>query len=52
MSHLDRSFAAAADIASRLDAAALAGGRAVTVSLARRVLAEPQHASSSESGVT
>jgi chromosomal replication initiation ATPase DnaA len=52
MSHLDRSFAAAADIASRLDAAALAGGRAVTVSLARRVLAEPQHASPSESGVT
>jgi chromosomal replication initiation ATPase DnaA len=52
VSRLERSFAAAADIASRLDAAALAGGRAVTVPLARRVLAERQYASPSESGVT
>lgn len=52
VSRLERSFAAAADIAARLDAAALAGGRAVTVPLARRVLAESQPSSPSEAGVT
>lgn len=54
VSHLERSFAAAADIAARLDAAALAGGRAITVPLARRLLSEcaPQPSSPSESGVT
>lgn len=35
---IERSFAAAADIAERLDRAALAEGRAITVPLARRVL--------------
>ena len=54
VSRLERSFAAAADIAARLDAAALAGGQAVTVPLARRLLAEPESQSSapSEAGVT
>lgn len=54
VSRLERSFAAAADIAARLDAAALAGGQAVTVPLARRLLAEPeaQHASPGAAGVT
>jgi chromosomal replication initiation ATPase DnaA len=49
---LERSFAAAADIAARLDAAALAGGRAVTVPLARRVLTEFQRSCAREAGVT
>lgn len=35
---MERSFAAAADIAERLDQAALAEGRAITVPLAKRVL--------------
>lgn len=35
---IERSFAAAAEIAERLDRAALAEGRAITVPLARRVL--------------
>src|SRR5579875_3664090 len=52
VSRLERSFAAAADIAARLDAAALASGRAVTIPLARRILAERQHSSPSEPGVT
>jgi chromosomal replication initiation ATPase DnaA len=54
VSRLERSFAAAADIAARLDAAALAGGRAVTVPLARRLLSEcePQSLSSRVAGVT
>lgn len=47
---LERSFAAAAAAVARLDAAALATGRAVTVPLARRVLAEIQGPASS-SGV-
>jgi chromosomal replication initiation ATPase DnaA len=36
--HVERSFAAAADIADRLDRAALAEGRAITVPLVKRVL--------------
>jgi chromosomal replication initiation ATPase DnaA len=36
--HIERSFAAAADIAQRLDSAALAEGRAITVPLAKRVM--------------
>jgi chromosomal replication initiation ATPase DnaA len=54
VTHVERSFAAAADIASRLDDAALAGGQAVTVSLARRLLTEcaSQLPSPSEAGVT
>jgi chromosomal replication initiation ATPase DnaA len=52
VSRLERSFAAAADIAARLDAAGLAGGRAVTVPLARRVLAERQESPPSERAVT
>jgi chromosomal replication initiation ATPase DnaA len=52
VARLERSFAAAADIAVRLDAAALAGGRAVTIPLARGILAERQQSSSSEAGVT
>jgi chromosomal replication initiation ATPase DnaA len=52
VSRLERSFAAAADIATRLDAAALAGGRAVTVPLARRILAEAQPSSLSPSGTS
>lgn len=35
---MERSFAAAADLAARLDRAALAEGRAITVPLARRIL--------------
>lgn len=38
--HMERSFAAAALIAARLDGAALRDGRAITVPLARRILAE------------
>ncbi|MSP67469.1 MAG: DNA replication protein [Alphaproteobacteria bacterium] len=41
---MERSFGAAAAIVARLDAAALGEGRAVTVGLARRVLAEVQAA--------
>lgn len=37
--HIERSFAAAAETADRLDRAALAEGRAITVPLVRRVLA-------------
>ncbi|MBI2253035.1 MAG: DNA replication protein [Proteobacteria bacterium] len=36
--HIERSFAAAAEIADRLDRAALAEGRAITIPLVRRVL--------------
>lgn len=50
VSRLERSFAAAADIAARLDAAALAAGQAITVPLARRLLAEPHSPPSSERG--
>ena len=38
--HMDRSLAAAAEMAEALDQAALSGGGAITVPLARRVLAE------------
>lgn len=38
LKQIERSFAAAAEIAARLDRAALAEGRAITVPLARRVL--------------
>lgn len=38
--HIERSFAAAADIADRLDAVSLRKGRAITVPLARELLAE------------
>jgi chromosomal replication initiation ATPase DnaA len=51
----ERSFAAAADIAARLDAAALRDGRAVTIPLARNVLAQDDHRPlppASEAGVT
>jgi chromosomal replication initiation ATPase DnaA len=49
---MERSFAAAAALAGRLDRAALAAGRAITVPLARRVLAEdPGHSSSEDAGV-
>jgi len=36
--HIERSFAAAAEIAEKLDRAALAAGRAITIPLAKRVL--------------
>ena len=36
--HIERSFAAAADIAQRLDRAALAEGRAITVPLVKKIL--------------
>ena len=51
----ERSFAAAADIAARLDAAALRDGRAVTIPLARNVLAQGGNQPfppASDSGVT
>lgn len=38
LKHIERSFAAAADIAERLDRAALAEGRAITIPLVRRIL--------------
>jgi chromosomal replication initiation ATPase DnaA len=38
--HIERSFAAAAEIADRLDAVSLREGRAITVPLARELLAE------------
>ncbi len=40
--HLERSFAAAQEAVAALDAASLAGGRAVTVPLARQVLSQRQ----------
>ena len=52
---LERSFAAAADIAARLDAAALRDRCAVTIPLARNVLVQDGHQPlppASESGVT
>ena len=52
---LERSFAAAADIVARLDAAALRDGCAVTIPLARNVLAQDDHRPlplASEAGVT
>jgi chromosomal replication initiation ATPase DnaA len=38
--HIERSFAVAAEIADRLDAVSLREGRAITVPLARELLAE------------
>ena len=38
LKHVERSFAAAAETAERLDHAALAEGRAITIPLVRRVL--------------
>ena len=38
--HMERSFAAAADTTARLDSASLSESRAITVPLARRILAE------------
>ena len=43
---IERSFTAAAEIAARLDAAALAGKRPITITLAREVLAKHQGQSS------
>jgi chromosomal replication initiation ATPase DnaA len=40
LSHMERSFAAAADITDRLDTVSLRDGRAVTIPLVREVLAE------------
>jgi chromosomal replication initiation ATPase DnaA len=40
ITHMERSFAAAADITARLDSASLRDRREITVSLARRVLSE------------
>jgi chromosomal replication initiation ATPase DnaA len=62
LTHMERSFAAAAEMASRLDRVSLRDRRAITVPLARRLVAEREagvseagfHGSSSvrESGVT
>jgi chromosomal replication initiation ATPase DnaA len=41
--HIERSFAAAADIVDRLDAASLREGRAISTRLARKLLAERGH---------
>jgi hypothetical protein len=41
--HMERSLAAAAEIAGTLDEVALAGGGAITVPLARRLLIERLH---------
>jgi len=41
--HIERSFAVAAEIADRLDAVSLREGRAITVPLARELLAERDH---------
>jgi chromosomal replication initiation ATPase DnaA len=52
--HMERSFAAAAEIAARLDAASLRDGRAVTIPLARALLGAAENqpcAPPSESGV-
>jgi chromosomal replication initiation ATPase DnaA len=55
LTHMERSFAAAAELASRLDLASLRDRRAVTVPLARQLISELGiHSSSSarDSGVT
>ena len=51
---MERSFAAAASLAERLDRLALSLGRPITVALARQILAEPgdQPSSPSDFGVT
>jgi chromosomal replication initiation ATPase DnaA len=41
VARIERSFAAAASVAARLDAAALSAGRPITVKLARAVLEDP-----------
>ena len=41
LSRMERSFAAAATIAARLDRAALSRGRPVTIALAREMIADP-----------
>lgn len=48
--HIERSFAAAADIADRLDAVSLQQGRAITVLLARELLSERGNQHSFPSG--
>lgn len=53
LARMERSFAAAADIAERLDRMALAARRPITIPLARQMLAEPQPSPSvSDEGVT
>lgn len=55
LTHMERSFAAAADMASRLDVVSLRDRRAITVPLARQLVSEVgAHSSSSarDSGVT
>ena len=55
LTHMERSFAAAAELASRLDLASLRDSRAITVPLARQLVSElGVHSSSSvrDSGVT
>jgi chromosomal replication initiation ATPase DnaA len=55
LAHMERSFAAAAEMASRLDVVSLRDRRAITVPLARQLVSEAgAHASSSarDSGVT
>ena len=53
--HMERSFAAAADLAARLDRLSLRESRAITVALARTLLAQPRRQPfppASEPGVT
>jgi chromosomal replication initiation ATPase DnaA len=55
LTHIERSFAAAAEMTSRLDSVSLRDGRAITVPLARQLVLEAgSHSSSSisDSGVT
>jgi chromosomal replication initiation ATPase DnaA len=55
LTHMERSFAAAAEMAARLDVVSLRERRAVTVALARQLVSEAgDHSSSSarDSGVT
>ena len=54
LTHMERSFAAAAEMAARLDVISLREHRAITVPLARQILEDGVHASSSvsDSGVT
>ena len=47
---IDRSFAAAQEIVARLDAAALAAGRAVSLDLAAALLADGDRADPDENG--
>jgi chromosomal replication initiation ATPase DnaA len=55
LTHMERSFAAAADIVDRLDAVSLRDQRAITVLVARQLVSEAQRQSSSlpsDAGVT